>query len=182
MFSKPSSIAVVLAFLTGIAPTSSQGGPAPVTLQLQSSNFAANANIPKQFTCEGSDISPALSWNDPPSGTKSFALIVDDPDAPVGDWVHWVVYDLPATFRTLPQNFPKTEQFADGTRQGLNDFKKIGYNGPCPPVGKAHRYFFKLYALNTTLNLKSSASKKELEAAMQGHILAQGEYVGRYGR
>ena len=153
-----------------------------MTLQLKSSDFASGDNIPKQFTCEGADISPALSWNDPPSGTKSLALIVDDPDAPVGNWVHWVVYNLPATLRALPQNFAKAEQASDGTRQGLNDFKKIGYNGPCPPAGKPHRYFFKLYALDTKLNLNSRASKKELEAAMEGHILAQGAYMGRYAR
>ena len=153
-----------------------------MTLQLKSADFASGDKIPKQYTCEGSDISPALTWNDPPSGTKSFALVVDDPDAPVGNWVHWVAYNLPANLRALPQNFPKSEQSSDGTRQGLNDFKKIGYNGPCPPAGKPHRYFFKLYALDTKLNLDSRASKKDLEAAMQGHILAQGEYMGRYAR
>jgi Raf kinase inhibitor-like YbhB/YbcL family protein len=153
-----------------------------MTLQLKSSDFASGETIPKQFTCEGADISPALTWNDPPSGTKSFALIVDDPDAPVGDWVHWVAYNLPANLRALSQNFAKTEQSSDGTRQGLNDFKKIGYNGPCPPAGKPHRYFFKLYALDSKLSVSSRASKKELEAAMQGHILAQGEYMGRYAR
>lgn len=153
-----------------------------MTLQFKSSDFASGEKIPKQFTCEGTDISPALSWNDPPAGTKSFALIVDDPDAPVGTWVHWVAYNLPATLRSLPQNFPKTEQSSDGTRQGLNDFQRVGYNGPCPPPGKPHRYFFKLYALDTALALNPRAPKKDLEAAMKGHILAQGEYMGRYAR
>jgi Raf kinase inhibitor-like YbhB/YbcL family protein len=185
MLTKPVPIAVILAFFACLTPNLTsplRGGPTPVTLQLKSSDFASGEKIPKQFSCEGADISPALAWNDPPSGTKSFALIVDDPDAPVGDWVHWVVYNLPVTLRALPQNFAKTEQSSDGTRQGLNDFKKIGYNGPCPPAGKPHRYFFKLYALDARLNLNSRASKKELEAAMQGHILAQGEYMGRYAR
>ena len=153
-----------------------------MSLELKSSDFASGATIPKQFTCEGADISPALAWNAPPSTTQSFALIADDPDAPVGTWVHWVAYDLPPSLRSLPQNFPKTEQSADGTRQGRNDFGKIGYGGPCPPPGKLHRYFFKLYALDTKLNLKPGATKKDVERAMQGHILAQGEYMGRYSR
>jgi Raf kinase inhibitor-like YbhB/YbcL family protein len=109
-------------------------------------------------------------------------LIADDPDAPVGTWVHWVVFDMPATLRSLPQAVPKKDQLADGSRQGQNDFGKTGYGGPCPPPGKAHRYFFKLYALDTKLNLPSSSTKKDVERAMQSHVLAQGEYVGRYSR
>jgi Raf kinase inhibitor-like YbhB/YbcL family protein len=153
---------------------------APATLDLTSTDFAAGATIPKPFTCDGGDLSPALAWNAPPTATQSFALIADDPDAPVGTWVHWVIFDMPATLRSLPQNFPKDEQSADGTRQGKNDFDKIGYGGPCPPPGKVHRYFFKLYALDTKLNLSSGSTKKDLERAMQGHILARGEYMGRY--
>jgi Raf kinase inhibitor-like YbhB/YbcL family protein len=153
-----------------------------MTLQLKSPDFAPNGGIPKQFTCDGQDISPALTWNDPPPATQSFALIADDPDAPVGTWVHWVLYNLPASLRALPQNFPKAEQSAEGARQSHNDFDKIGYNGPCPPTGKPHRYFFWLYALDTKLDLKSGTSKKDLESAMQGHVLAQGQYVGRYSR
>ena len=153
-----------------------------MTLHLKSSDFAPGADIPKQFTCSGADISPALEWSDPPVATKSFALIADDPDAPAGTWVHWVLYDLPPNLRALPQNYPKTEQSADGLHQGLNDFRKIGYGGPCPPPGKPHRYYFKLYALDAKLNLKPGATKKDVEAAMKGHILAQGEYMGRYAR
>ena len=151
-----------------------------MSIQLKSPDFSSGGNIPKQFTCEGADISPALEWNAPPAATQSFALIADDPDAPVGTWVHWVLFDLPTSLRSLPQNFPKTEQSADGSHQGRNDFGRIGYGGPCPPPGKPHRYFFKLYALDTKLNLKPGASKKDVERAMQGHILAQGEYMGRY--
>jgi hypothetical protein len=151
-------------------------------LELNSPDFSSGGSIPKQFTCDGADISPALAWNDPPGATQSFALIADDPDAPVGTWVHWVLFDLPANARALPQNIPKKEQLADGSRQGRNDFRKIGYGGPCPPPGRPHRYFFKLYALDTKLNLKPGATKKDVERAMQGHILAQGEWVGRYGR
>ncbi|HYA64666.1 MAG TPA: YbhB/YbcL family Raf kinase inhibitor-like protein [Candidatus Sulfotelmatobacter sp.] len=153
-----------------------------MSFTLKSPDFTAGGTIPKQFTCEGADLSPALQWVDPPAATQSFALIADDPDAPVGTWVHWVLFDLPAALRALPQNFPKTEQSADGSRQGRNDFGRIGYGGPCPPPGKLHRYFFKLYALDTKLDLKPGASKKDVERAMKGHILAQGEYMGRFSR
>ena len=153
-----------------------------MSLEVQSPDFSSGASIPKQFTCDGADISPALAWNDPPTGTRSFALIADDPDAPVGTWVHWVLFDLPANARSLPQNIPKQEQLADGSRQGRNDFRKIGYGGPCPPPGKPHRYFFKLYALDTKLNLQPGATKQDIERAMQGHILAQAEWMGRYAR
>ena len=153
-----------------------------MTFQLKSPDFAPGADIPKQFTCSGSDISPALEWNDPPAGTKSFALVVHDPDAPVGDWVHWVLYDLGPTVRSLPQNFPKTEQASDGARQGRNDFGKIGYGGPCPPPGKPHRYFFEIHALDAKLNLQPGVAKKDLEVDMKDHILAKAEYMGRFAR
>ena len=153
-----------------------------MALKLSSADFSSGAAIPKQFTCDGADISPALEWNDPPAGTQSFSLIADDPDAPVGTWVHWVLFDLPANARSLPQDVAKKEQIENGARQGRNDFGKIGYGGPCPPAGKPHRYFFKLYALDTTLNLKAGATKQEVERAQQGHVLAQGEWMGRYGR
>jgi Raf kinase inhibitor-like YbhB/YbcL family protein len=170
---------LTLLLLAGIR-TSSQT-PAN-TLQLKSADFSAGATIPKQFTCAGADISPSFSWSAPPPSTQSFALIADDPDAPAGNWVHWVVYNLPATLRALAQNFPKSEQANDGSHQGNNDFAKTGYNGPCPPPGKPHRYFFKLYALDSKLALKPGGSKKDVEAAMQGHILAQGQYMGRFSR
>ena len=151
-------------------------------LTVTSSAFAAGANIPKKYTCDAEDVSPALKWSEPPAGTQSFALIVDDPDAPVGAWVHWVVFDIPAGARSLPENVTKQEQLADGSRQGRNDFRKIGYGGPCPPPGKPHRYFFKLCALDAELNLKAGAMKADVERAIQGHVLAQGELMGRYGR
>jgi Raf kinase inhibitor-like YbhB/YbcL family protein len=162
--------------------SSRQKEGAPMSLDLTSPDFTSGGTIPKQFTCDGADFSPALQWKAPPSGTQSFALIADDPDAPVGTWVHWVLFDLPPTLRSLPQSLPKDAQAGDGSRHGTNDFDKIGYNGPCPPPGKPHRYFFKLYALDTKLNLKAGATKKEVERAMQGHILARGEYLGRYSR
>lgn len=142
--------------------------------------FRDGGSIPKEFTCDGRDVSPALAWTDPPAGTKSLALIVDDPDAPAGTWVHWLLYDLPADTRKLPEDMPKAREFPNGARQGGNDFGKIGYNGPCPPRGSAHRYVFKLYALDSKTDLKSGATKNELERAMRRHILAQAELIGKF--
>jgi Raf kinase inhibitor-like YbhB/YbcL family protein len=156
-------------------------GPA-MTLHVTSTAFQPGETIPKKFTCDGPDISPALAWSDAPAETQSFALIMDDPDAPAGTWVHWVLYDLPSNTHELPEGMAKQEQLPNGARQGRNDFRKIGYGGPCPPPGKPHRYFFKLHALDTRLNLKAAATKAEVERAMQGHVLAQGELLGRYGR
>ncbi len=153
-----------------------------MSLQLTTSAFPSQGTIPKKFTCDGSDVSPPLAWSGAPPGTRSFALIVDDPDAPVGTWVHWVLYDLPANTKELAEGVPKQEQLSNGARQGRNDFRKIGYGGPCPPPGKPHRYFFKLYALDKKLDLKAGASKAEAESAMKGHILAQAELMGRFGR
>jgi len=149
---------------------------------LSSKSFSKNATIPKKFTCDGADVSPELSWSDPPTGTISLAMIADDPDARVGTWTHWVLFDLPPETRDLSEAVPKIEQLPNGARQGRNDFPKIGYNGPCPPPGKPHRYFFKLYALDTRLNLKAGASKQEVERAMHGHVLGSAEWVGLYGR
>ena len=148
---------------------------------LQSSAFQNGGNIPKKFTCEAADVTPELNWSGAPEKTQSFALIADDPDAPMRTWVHWVIYDLPPNTTKLSEGVPKQEQAASGT-QGTNDFGKIGYSGPCPPPGKPHRYFFKLYALDGKLNLKPGARKAELETAMKGHVLAQAELVGKYGR
>jgi Raf kinase inhibitor-like YbhB/YbcL family protein len=149
---------------------------------ISSPSFQNGANIPKKFTCDGADVSPELHWSSPPAGTQSFALIADDPDAPVGTWTHWVLFDLPAETTSLPENVPKVDELPTGGRQGRNDFRKIGYGGPCPPPGKPHRYFFKLYALDKKLNLKPGASKQEVEQAMQGHILAKAELMGKYQR
>ena len=158
-----------------------EGGQA-IAFAIRSTAFPAGGTIPKRHTCDGPDVSPPLSWTEPPAGTKSLALIMDDPDAPVGTWVHWVLYNLPASTRELAEGTPTSETLANGARQGTNDFRKIGYGGPCPPQGPAHRYFFKLYALDTELNLAPGATKKQLEAAIAGHILTQAELIGRYGR
>jgi Raf kinase inhibitor-like YbhB/YbcL family protein len=158
------------------------GGGSPVTFMVNSSAFGPGAAIPKKFTCQGPDASPALEWSGSPAKTASFALIVDDPDAPAGTWVHWVLWNLPASAHSLPEGVPKLEQLDDGGRQGRNDFRKVGYNGPCPPPGKTHRYFFRLYALDGKLDLAPAATRQELDAAMQGHILAKAEYMGTFRR
>ena len=153
-----------------------------MSIELTSTAFKAEKTIPKQFTGDGADQSPSLRWFEPPSGTKSIALICDDPDAPRGTWVHWVLFNLPAQARELDEGVPKTETLGNGAKQGKNDFGNIGYGGPAPPKGKPHRYFFKLYALDVTLDLAPGATKAQLEAAMNGHTLADGQLMGTYQR
>jgi len=154
----------------------------PMSLTISSPSFTNGGAIPKKFTCDAADISPQLTWTDPPDGTKSFALLVDDPDAPIGNWNHWAMWNLPAKLRSLREGLSKNAHLPDGSEQGMNDFHKPGYNGPCPPAGKPHRYFFKLFALDTKVALKEEAGKPELETAMKGHILAQAEWMGTYKR
>jgi Raf kinase inhibitor-like YbhB/YbcL family protein len=175
---------IALAFFCGLFVAKFYGDEkgTPMSFQISTPAFSHGDSIPKKFTCDGQDISPKLSWTNPPAGTHSLALIMDDPDAPAGTWVHWVLYDLPPDARDLAEGLAKQEQLPGGSRQGRNDFRKVGYGGPCPPPGKPHRYFFKLYALDAKLNLKASATKADLERTMQGHILAQAELMGRYGR
>ena len=151
-------------------------------MQLTSTAFAEGAAIPAQHTCDAKNVSPPLKWSGVPAGAKSLVVIVDDPDAPSGTWVHWVLYDLAATTTELPEDVAKSQYVAGGARQGLNDFRHLGYGGPCPPPGKAHRYFFKLYALDTMLELKPGLTKKDIEAAMEKHLLAQGQLMGTYQR
>jgi len=159
-----------------------QKKPPTTKFELTTSSFPSGGNIPRQFTCEGEDISPALAWTEPPPGTQSLALIMDDPDAPMGTFVHWVVYNLPAAARQLPDRVPRKDDLAGGGAQGRNDFPTTGYGGPCPPPGKPHRYFFKLYALDSKLNLKAGIGKRDVEQAMKGHVLAEAQLMGRYGR
>ena len=149
---------------------------------LSSGSFQNNQAIPRRYTCDGEDVSPALAWNGAPEGTKSFALIMDDPDAPGGTFVHWVLYDLPAETMQLPEGVPKTEELASGARQGRNGFGRTGYGGPCPPPGKPHHYHFKLYALPRKLGLPAGASKDAVLEAMGKDTLAQPEIVGTYAR
>ncbi|HXL52771.1 MAG TPA: YbhB/YbcL family Raf kinase inhibitor-like protein [Gemmatimonadales bacterium] len=150
---------------------------------LTSSAFKDGATIPGKHTCDGVDVSPPLAWSGTPAGTRSVALIADDPDAPGGTWVHWVLYNLPAEVSELPENIAKVESLdLGGARQGRTDFRRPGYGGPCPPPGPAHRYFFKLYALDTRLELKAGAQKKDVEAAMEGHVLGSAQLMGTYAR
>ena len=152
-----------------------------MALQLTAKAFHDGQAIPKKYTCDGQDVSPELAWSGAPEGTKSLALIVDDPDAPAKVWVHWVIYDLPADTGGLPEAISQDRELRDGARQGKNDFGKIGYGGPCPPRGPAHRYFFKLYALREKTGLKPGASKDDLERAMKGRIVAQATLTGKFG-
>lgn len=147
-----------------------------MSLSVTSAAFNEGGSIPRKFTCDDKNMSPALAWSGVPEGTQSLALIADDPDAPAGTWVHWVLYDLPAGTLSLPEGV-----MGLGT-EGVNGFGKTGYGGPCPPRGTTHRYFFRVYALNANLGLKPGATKAELENAMQGHVLAQGQLMGKYGR
>lgn len=149
---------------------------------LTATEFQDNGMIPKKFSCDGADVSPALKWTEPPAGTASFALIMDDPDAPGGTWVHWVLYDFPARARGLPEGVPPDAELSGGGRHGESSFGKLGYGGPCPPHGPAHRYFFKLYALHAKTGLQPGATKADLEKAMKGLILAKAELVGHYHR
>ena len=154
-----------------------------MSLKLDSAAFAANASIPAKHTCEGDDASPQLAWSGAPAGTRSFALVVDDPDAPDPaaprmTWVHWVLHDIPATATGLAEDVDP-EALPTGTREGVNDWGRTGYGGPCPPIGR-HRYFHKLHALDVVLPDLGRPDKAALEAAMRGHILAQAALVGTY--
>ncbi len=153
-----------------------------MSFTLTSPAFREEDTIPRPHTGDGDDMSPSLRWTDPPAGTRSFALICDDPDAPRGTWVHWVLYNLPADARELTEGIPSEAEPPSGARQGKNDFGNIGYGGPAPPRGKPHRYYFKLYALDSMLDLPSGATKAQLLAATKGHVLAEAQLMGRYGR
>jgi Raf kinase inhibitor-like YbhB/YbcL family protein len=158
---------------------SQRGGGMPFTVS--TTGFPEGGTIPKKYTCDGSDISPGLTWAGVPSRTQALALIADDPDAPVGTWTHWISWNVPPE-RALPESVPKIEALGDGMRQGENDFRRIGYGGPCPPPGKPHRYFFKLFALDAKLDLKPGSARTALEHAMKGHVLAETQLMGRYSR
>lgn len=152
----------------------------PMAFKLKSTAFEQGKVIPSEYTCDGKNMSPSLSWQQAPSETKSFVLISDDPDAhPL--WTHWILYNIPGNVQSLEENLPKEENLSDGSMQGINDFRRVGYGGPCPPSG-THRYFFKLYALDTTLNLSPKATRQQVELAMKGHVLGEAELMGTYQR
>jgi Raf kinase inhibitor-like YbhB/YbcL family protein len=150
-------------------------------IKITSSAFAEGGMIPTKYTCDGEDVSPPLQWGEVPEGTKTIALINDDPDAPMGTWVHWVLFNLPADVKELTENIPPDKTLPNGAKQGITDFRRIGYGGPCPPGG-THRYFFKLYALDTEIDLEAGADKEQLLKAMEGHILGKGQLIGKYTR
>ena len=152
-----------------------------MSISLTSNAFIEGAMIPQRYSCDGEDISPHLAWTDVPSGTRSLALICDDPDAPVGTWDHWVVYNIPADVHSLQEGIAEKAILDNGAVHGNNSWGRIGYGGPCPPSG-THRYFFKIFALDTLLDLKSGSTTSQLLEAMEGHILAQGQLMGRYQR
>lgn len=157
-----------------------------MALTLTSSAFQAGQSIPKEYTCDGTDLSPPLAWSGAPEGTKSFAMIMDDPDAPPGTWVHWILFNIPAGTAALEKGVERKEALASGAKHGIvwgvSDFSRVGYYGPCPPPGKPHRYFFKLYALDSILDLPPKVDKFQVEKAMAGHILAETSLMGSYGR
>ena len=153
-----------------------------MALNIKSPAFNDGDMMAAKYTCKGEDISPLLRWDGAPAGTKSFALICDDPDAPFMTWVHWVIYDIPASVTELSEGVPKDDILSNGAKQGRNDFRKIGYGGPCPPPGRPHRYFFKLYALDAVLGLEPGLTKKALLKVMEGHILEEARIIGKFKR
>jgi len=152
-----------------------------MSIQLTSAAFKEGGMIPEKYTCDGTDISPPLQWSGIPDGTQSIALICDDPDAPMGTWVHWVLFNIPADTKELPENIPPDRILENGAKHGMSDFRRLGYGGPCPPGG-THRYFFKIYALDIEIGLEPGATKPELLNAMEGHILDEGQLMGKYSR
>ncbi len=157
-----------------------KGGSEP--MEIRSSAFNEGDTIPKKHTCEGEDVSPQLSWPAVPEGAKSLVLICDDPDAPVGTWVHWVLFGLSPATTELPEDVPDGEQVLEGAKHGRNDFGNLGYGGPCPPPGPTHRYYYKLYAIDIEPPLEAGATKAEVMAAIEGHVLAEAQLMGRYAR
>ncbi len=151
-------------------------------MRMSSKSFNDGDTIPIKYTCSGQDISPHLEWNGVPKETRTYAIIADDPDAPAGTWVHWVLYNIPGNVGSLTENVPHQENVPGIGIQGVNDFRRFGYAGPCPPPGKPHRYFFRLYALDSILTLRSGIDKAGLVKAMQGHILDQCQWMGRFSR
>lgn len=174
-------LSAIILFTSLMAMTVFSKESAIRNIQITSSAFKEGEFIPAKYTCDGKNVSPPLRWEDVPANTKSIALISDDHDAPAGDWVHWIVFNIPAQVKELQENIPVKKILDNGAKQGLNDFHKIGYGGPCPPGG-THRYFFKIYALDTELQLNPGSTKTEVLKAMGNHVLGQGQLTGKYKR
>lgn len=172
---------IVLILILSACTPKTQSNGVVMPINITSPAFADGEAIPVDYSCDGSNINPTLSWEEPPAGTKSFALIMDDPDASSTPWVHWVIFNIPATARGLDIGLPTDAELPDGSIQGRSSAYSTGYHGPCPPSG-VHHYAFKLYALDTMLDLDETANKTALLEAMDGHILANGELIGTYGR
>lgn len=177
-----SGIFITLLLHLNIEVSAEKGGE-PMSFTIKSTAFKEGGTIPRQYACDGTDISPQLSWEGAPAGTRSFTLIMDDPDAPMGTFNHWVLYDLPGDTKELSEGIPKEPTLPNGAKQGITSFRRIGYGGPCPPKGPAHRYFFTIYALDVpTLGPGPRASKDEVETKMQGHIIGKAVIMGKYSR
>jgi len=174
--------ALLAGFLTVVHADNPPTNGAIMKLHLTTTAFAEGQPIPHRHAFDDQDLSPALQWSGVPPAAKSLALICDDPDAPAGTWVHWVMYDLPPATAGVAEGVPKSPELSNGTRQGMNDYQRLGYGGPCPPPGKPHHYFFKLYALDLRPDLKPGVTKKDLVAAMDGHVLAEAQLMGTYER
>jgi Raf kinase inhibitor-like YbhB/YbcL family protein len=169
---------MLLAAMGGSAMAQGQGSG----FQITSPDIQEGKPIPKKFTCESVDVSPTLNWSGAPEGTESYALIMEDPDAPIGTFVHWVLYNIPGDASGLPEGVPQEQMLKDGSVQGLSDFRRVGYNGPCPPPGKPHRYYFILRALDTGLDLPPRVMKREVEKAVEGHVLGEATLMGTFKR
>jgi Raf kinase inhibitor-like YbhB/YbcL family protein len=172
---------VILILFSCEEKTKTVTGSKEMDITIESTAFHEGDMIPSKYTCDGLNVSPPLTWSNLPENTQSIVLISDDPDAPIGTWVHWVVYDIPPQVREFPENMPSARTLENGAIQGTTDFGRIGYGGPCPPSG-IHRYFFKIYALDTLLNLDAGATKQQVVDAMEGHVIADGQLMGRYKR
>ena len=170
-----------LFFFMIILPVQGNTQTSQKAIKISSGAFKEGETIPAKYTCDGENISPPLAWTWYPKRTESFAIIADDPDAPTGTWVHWVIYNIPASVNELAENLAKTDTLQQGILQGITDFRRPGYGGPCPPSG-THRYYFKIYALDIMLKAKPGLSKAQLLEAMKGHIIAQGQLMGKYKR
>lgn len=153
-----------------------------MALELESAAFKNGEFIPVKYTCKGEDVSPPLEWKGVPENAKSIAIILDDPDAPMGTWVHWVLYEIPANKRKLPEGLKKDKVLDDGSKQGMTDFGRVGYGGPCPPPGPAHRYFFRIYAIDGKLDLKPGLRKNAFLDAVKDHVIEEAELMGKFKR